>query len=96
MDTKYFFFLTCISRLGKRASCDIQRVVDKRAGTKRDVLFSKEMRLAYFGDCSISFKPHVSFSSSLKNEKRSEKWALSPNKNYKGCEEHFAGIDKEL
>lgn len=54
------------------------------------------MRLAYFGDCSISFKPHVSFSSSLKNEKRSEKWALSPNKNYKGCVEHFAGIDKEL
>lgn len=37
------------------------------------VLFSKEMRLAYFCYCSFfSVKPLISFSCSMKNEERSE------------------------
>lgn len=60
------------------------------------VLFSKEMRLAYFCYCSFSCKPHISFSCSLENEKRSEQWALSTNKNCKDCMVHPAATDRAL
>lgn len=38
--------------------------------------FSKGMRLAYFGFCSVSFKPYFS-SCSVKDEKRSGKFSLN-------------------
>ena len=60
------------------------------------VLFSKEMRLAYFCYCVFSFKPHISFSCSLTNEKGSEKWALSANKNCKDYVVHPAATDRAL
>lgn len=54
------------------------------------------MRLAYSAYCSLSFKPHISSSCSLKNEKRSDKWALSPSKKCQDCVVHPAATYRAL